>query len=66
MTDAVATISRRWRDARTRHREELVAVEGKGGFEGVQRFLEAVHTLSSEKRLSRYMYLAARPSARGA
>ena len=66
VTEAVAAISRRWRDARTRHQDALVAAEGEGGFEGVQRFLEAVHTLSSEKRLSRYMYLAVRPSAPGA
>ena len=66
VTEAVATISRRWRDARRRHRDALIAAEGEGGFEGVQRFLDAVHTLSSERRLSRYMYLAARPSAKSA
>jgi hypothetical protein len=29
----------------------------------VQRFLDAVCTLSSERRLSRFMYLASKPSA---
>jgi hypothetical protein len=39
-----------------------VELEGVEGFEVVQRFLAAVHTLASERRLSRYMYLASRPS----
>ena len=59
VTEATASISRNWRDARARRRDALVAVEGEGGFEGIQRFLNAVVTLSSERRLSRIMYLAA-------
>ena len=58
VTDAVVSVSRRWRDARACGREQLVALEGKEPFEGVQRFLAAVHVLASERRLSRYMYLA--------
>jgi SAM-dependent methyltransferase len=58
VTEAVATISRKWRVARAKLRDALVAVEGEDAFEGVQRFLDAVHTLSSERRLSRFMYLA--------
>jgi SAM-dependent methyltransferase len=60
VTGAVATISKKWREARARRRDALVALEGAGAFEGVQRFLEAVHTLSAERRLSRFMYLAER------
>ena len=33
------------------------------GFENLQRFLDAVHSLASERRLSRYMYLASKRSA---
>lgn len=58
VTEAVASVSGRWRDARAKRRAQLVALEGEEGFEGLQRFLGAVHTLSSERRLSRFMYLA--------
>ena len=57
-TDAVASVSRRWYDARAARRERLTAVEGGEGFDGLQRFLNAVNVLSSERRLSRQMYLA--------
>jgi SAM-dependent methyltransferase len=58
VTDAVSSVSRRWRDARATRRQRLTAVEGDEAFDGVQRFLAAVHVLSSERRLSRHMYLA--------
>ena len=48
----------RWREARERHREALVAREGQANFDGLQRFLQCVHTLSVERRLSRFAYLA--------
>lgn len=63
LTGAVASVSRRWRDARDKRREALVRLEGEQGFEGLQRFLDAVYTLAGERRLSRIMYLAAKPSA---
>jgi SAM-dependent methyltransferase len=58
VTDAEAQVSARWRDARARRREALIAIEGEAGFEGLQRFLDAVCTLSRERRLSRFAYLA--------
>lgn len=58
VTDAVASVSRRWHDARAKRRQRLTAVEGDEAFDGVQRFLTAVHVLSRERRLSRHMYLA--------
>lgn len=58
VTDAVATIARRWHDARAARRERLIALEGEEAFDGLQHFLTAVHTLSSEHRLARFMYLA--------
>lgn len=63
VTGAAAEVSRRWHDARARHREALVAREGQANFEGLQRFLACVHTLSVERRLSRYCYLAQKPGA---
>jgi SAM-dependent methyltransferase len=61
-TEAAATIARRWRDAREEHRTELTAREGEANFDGLQRFLDCVHTVSSERRLSRYCYVAERPA----
>jgi hypothetical protein len=53
-------ISSRWHDARARNRVALVAREGESNFDGLQRFLRCVHTLSVERRLSRYAYVAER------
>lgn len=58
VTDAVVSVSQKWRDARARRRDRLVPLEGVEAFEGLQRFLDAVYVLASERRLSRYMYLA--------
>jgi SAM-dependent methyltransferase len=58
VTGNAAEVSGRWHDARARHREPLVAREGQANFDGLQRFLACVHTLSVERRLSRYSYLA--------
>jgi SAM-dependent methyltransferase len=59
-TGAVAQASRRWHDSRAAHREDLLRIEGEETFEGLQRFVAIVHTLSSERRLSRYAFLATR------
>jgi SAM-dependent methyltransferase len=58
LTSSAATVSRRWHDARANHREEMIRIEGESNFEGLQEFLWCVHALTSEGRLSRYMYLA--------
>jgi len=60
LTENMATVARRWSDARQRFSDELVADEGAVTFEGVQRFLGAAHVLALERRLSRYAYLAER------
>jgi hypothetical protein len=44
-------------------RAALVKLEGEEACEGLQRFLGAVHTLASDRRLSRYTYFASRFSA---
>lgn len=62
VTEAVASVSGRWRDAREKRRDALIKLEGVDGFTGLQRFLEAVCTLATERRLSRYMYLATKRS----
>ena len=62
-----ADIAQRWHNARERHRDQLIALEDTPGdpgrFDGLQRFLSCVHTLTSERRLLRYLYLAEKPEA---
>jgi SAM-dependent methyltransferase len=58
LTGSAAEISRRWCEAREGHREALITREGAENFQGLQRFLRCVHSLSTERRLSRYSYLA--------
>jgi ubiquinone/menaquinone biosynthesis C-methylase UbiE len=60
LTENMARVAGRWRDAREHFSDELVADEGAATFEGVQRFLGAAHMLACERRLSRYAYLAGR------
>jgi hypothetical protein len=58
VTQNAADISRRRHDARARYEPALVEREGQQNFDGLQRFLMCVHTLSAERRLSRFAYLA--------
>jgi ubiquinone/menaquinone biosynthesis C-methylase UbiE len=56
-----AEIAERWYEARQRRREPLIELEAMERFEGLQRFLECVRTLTSERRLLRYLYVAEKP-----
>ncbi|MEQ1949393.1 MAG: methyltransferase domain-containing protein [Bryobacteraceae bacterium] len=60
-TESASLIAGRWHDAREKHREALVNAEGETNFEGLQKFLDRVRTLTSERRLLRHVYLARRP-----
>lgn len=60
-TPQAAAIAKRWHDARARRKSALVSIEGEANFEGLQRFLQCVHSLTAEKRLSRFLYLAVKP-----
>ena len=57
-TEQAAAVSLRWREARARRKPVLLKTEGEANFEGLQRFLSCVHTLTAEKRLARFVYLA--------
>jgi hypothetical protein len=57
-----AVVADRWQQARHRHREALIAIEGEERFEGLQKFFAAVHRLTSERRLSRAAYLVEKPA----
>ncbi len=58
VTDSEAEISARRIAARDKRRAALIAKEGEAAFDATQRFLAAVHALSSGRRLSRLMFLA--------
>jgi SAM-dependent methyltransferase len=60
-TDHAACIAKRWHDGRARRRTDLTAVEGETNFLGLQAFLSCVHTLTSERRLLRFLYVARKP-----
>jgi SAM-dependent methyltransferase len=60
-TANAALVSGRWHGARDRHRDVLLGIEGEERFAGLQKFFAAVHRLTSERRLSRMMYLARKP-----
>ena len=57
VTENAALISGRWHQARQRHKDALLQIEGKERFDGLQQFFAAVHRLTSERRLSRIVYL---------
>ncbi|HZS48087.1 MAG TPA: class I SAM-dependent methyltransferase [Blastocatellia bacterium] len=58
VTDNAVLVSRRWHDGRTTHQDELMKIEGTETFQGLQRFLQVVHRLTSERRLSRFVFVA--------
>jgi SAM-dependent methyltransferase len=57
ITENAALISGRWHQARQRHKETLLQIEGEERFVGLQQFFAAVQRLTSERRLSRIVYL---------
>ena len=57
VTENEVEVSRRWHDARQQQAAELIRLEGEETFAGLQRFLATVHRLTSERRLSRFVYL---------
>ena len=61
-TENAARISKKWHDAREKRTAELVTAEGAANFEGLQRFLSCVHTLTRERRLLRHLYFATKTS----
>lgn len=57
VTENAALVSGRWHEAREGHRDALIKIEGEQRFEDLQKFFDAVHQLSAERRLSRIVYL---------
>ena len=57
-TENAAEVARRWHDAREKMASELTALEGETNFDGLQKFLACVQTLTGERRLLRMLYVA--------
>jgi hypothetical protein len=61
-TDDLAVVASRRCDARFEHAQHLKQIEGDEAFDGRQRFFDMVATLAREHRLSRFVYLAEKPT----
>ncbi len=57
-TGQAAGTAARWHEARQKHRDKLLALEGEQKYNGLQRFLSCVQTLTQERRLLRLLYQA--------
>jgi len=58
VTENISRISLKWFHAREKRRTDLLQFEDENNFNGLQSFFNVVHILSSERRLSRFMYRA--------
>jgi SAM-dependent methyltransferase len=63
-TENMAAVAERWLAARAARAETLREIEGEQTFDGQQRFLEVAARLARERRLSRFVHLAEKPSLR--
>jgi SAM-dependent methyltransferase len=63
-TENMAAVAERWRLARAKRAGALREIEGEQTFDGQQRFLEVTARLASERRLSRFAFLAEKPHNR--
>ena len=57
VSENAALVSGRWLQARKHYRDALSQIEGDERFEGLQQFFASVHRLTTERRLSRVVYL---------
>ena len=61
VTANAALVSGRWHRARAARKPDLVRIEGEERFEGLQKFFQAVETLTRSRRLSRIAYIVEKP-----
>jgi SAM-dependent methyltransferase len=61
LTETVAGVARRRFAVRAERSQALRALEGDEAFERRQRFIDIVATLASERRISRFAFLAEKP-----
>jgi len=57
-----ARVAQRRYEARAQHEQELRHVEGDETYDGRQRFFRAAATLAREERLSRFAFVAVKPT----
>ena len=57
VTGNIELTAGRWYASRQKHREDLIKIEGGERFEGLQTFFSTVHKLTSERRLSRFVFV---------
>jgi hypothetical protein len=57
-------VAERWHQARQRHKDELLRIDGDERFNGLQRFFVVVHQLTSERRLSKVFTFWRNPDPR--
>jgi SAM-dependent methyltransferase len=62
-TENAAAVSKRWYDARAEDYDALVQIEGEERYVRLQQFFAVVHHLTSERRLSRFVYMAQKREA---
>lgn len=60
VTGNIERTSGRWHASRQKHRDDLIKIEGEERFDGLQTFFSTVHKLTSERRLSRFVFLTER------
>ena len=58
VTGNIELTSGRWHASREKHRQDLIKIEGQERFDGLQKFFSTVHRLTSERRLSRFVFVA--------
>jgi ubiquinone/menaquinone biosynthesis C-methylase UbiE len=61
VTENVAQLAGRWHDARAKRQEDLIRIEGEATYQGTQQFYAVAHKIASERRLSRFLFLARKP-----
>ena len=57
VTGNIELTSGRWHAAREKYQNDLIKIEGEERFAGLQTFFSTVHKLTSERRLSRFVFL---------
>lgn len=58
VSDNMASVSLKWYNAREKRKDALLQIEEENNLKGLQSFLNMVHILSAERRVSRFMFTA--------
>ena len=62
LTDTVMRLAERQMEVRQRRRDQLIQIEGQERFDATLAFHAVVHQLTHERRLSKMVYLAEKPT----